>query len=479
MDPTANILTCDFGIKSSSEVTYDGQVGLLLEGYASRYGEVDADGETQMPGSFGAVAEEIVDPADLPILLEHGADPLMGTRRVGKTVDYRHDDTGLFVRVFVPRDWAERFTGAAKSRFKQMYANIKGGVTRGFSVGGVYRKGRDGKSIQAWNLLELSICNRPCLATATFTLGRKAIVDEYGDVPLGISEGAKAMDPYDDPASASLFPSPSPMLTRPHWTRAMEMAQRDGDVGLHDTLLARPDHVQGTHDADACAICTDRRASRGMKTDGGDGEDDDGDGALSQGAKALTKTVGDDDLPVSAFLSVPNPFKPSTWGLPVRGPDGKPDHGRMGAAAAALGPDGYRGNRYAGDDKAEALAKLKALYKSEGMDWPHGADSNSNSGKKGAAGVVAGDGAQAVSAPHLNPTDLPPDVIDAALAILNDYEAGVKAGKRHSKETRDAVRHVMRHLNTFFGLGYPLPAVPMDDHDGDDSDTPAPVVVAS
>ena len=49
--------------------------------------------------------------------------------------------------------------------------------------------------------------------------------------------------------------------------------------------------------------------------------------------------------------------------------DGKPDHGLMGGAWAAL-HGGYRGNKYDGGDKEGALSKLTALYKSEGMDTP-------------------------------------------------------------------------------------------------------------
>lgn len=58
-----------------------------------------------------------------------------------------------------------------------------------------------------------------------------------------------------------------------------------------------------------------------------------------------------------------------TTHLPVTGDDGKPDHTLMGAAWAAL-HGGYRGNKYAGPNKAEAIDKLKAMYKSEGMDTP-------------------------------------------------------------------------------------------------------------
>jgi phage I-like protein len=59
-----------------------------------------------------------------------------------------------------------------------------------------------------------------------------------------------------------------------------------------------------------------------------------------------------------------------TGHLPVRDThDGPLNHHLMGAAWAAL-HGGYRGNKYQGPNKAEALVKLKALYKSEGLPLP-------------------------------------------------------------------------------------------------------------
>jgi hypothetical protein len=72
--------------------------------------------------------------------------------------------------------------------------------------------------------------------------------------------------------------------------------------------------------------------------------------------------------PPSDFLVVEDLEKASTFHLQVKR-HGKPDHGLMGAAWAAL-HSGYRGNQYEGPDKEAALSKLKALYRSEGMEWP-------------------------------------------------------------------------------------------------------------
>lgn len=82
-----------------------------------------------------------------------------------------------------------------------------------------------------------------------------------------------------------------------------------------------------------------------------------------------TKTEGGTSYPSSDYLVVEDPEKPSTWHLQVK-KHGKPDHGLMGAAKAALtSPGGHRGNKYQGPNKAEATAKLKRLYSSEKMTW--------------------------------------------------------------------------------------------------------------
>jgi hypothetical protein len=67
--------------------------------------------------------------------------------------------------------------------------------------------------------------------------------------------------------------------------------------------------------------------------------------------------------------------------LPVRdSADGPLNHHLMGAAWAAL-HGGYRGNKYEGPGKEEALAKLKTMYRSEGMDLPSEGNSEESSVK--------------------------------------------------------------------------------------------------
>lgn len=76
-----------------------------------------------------------------------------------------------------------------------------------------------------------------------------------------------------------------------------------------------------------------------------------------------------DGLTASAYLVVEDPEQTSSWHLPVKDADGKADHRRMGAAWAAL-HQGYRGSKYEGPKKTDALRKLKALYKAEDMAVP-------------------------------------------------------------------------------------------------------------
>jgi HK97 family phage prohead protease len=85
--------------------------------------------------------------------------------------------------------------------------------------------------------------------------------------------------------------------------------------------------------------------------------------------KAAMRSESDGKHPSSHYLVVEDPEKPSTWHLRVRDVNGDPDHRLMGAAWAAL-HGGYRGNRYEGPDKQEAIRKLRALYEQEDMEPP-------------------------------------------------------------------------------------------------------------
>lgn len=85
--------------------------------------------------------------------------------------------------------------------------------------------------------------------------------------------------------------------------------------------------------------------------------------------RSETKSEGDGDHPASHYLVVEDPQKPTTWHLRVKDKAGKIDTRLLGAAHAAL-TKGYRGNKYEGPQSGKAMAKLRNLYKSAGLDWP-------------------------------------------------------------------------------------------------------------
>jgi len=83
----------------------------------------------------------------------------------------------------------------------------------------------------------------------------------------------------------------------------------------------------------------------------------------------IMKTIRGEEYPVDAFLVVEDSSKPTTWHLRVKDADGTINHRLLGAAFAAL-HKGFRGNKYEGPGKAQAIARLKKLYAQEGMDTP-------------------------------------------------------------------------------------------------------------
>jgi len=86
---------------------------------------------------------------------------------------------------------------------------------------------------------------------------------------------------------------------------------------------------------------------------------------------AATKKEADGEHPATHYLVVEDPEQPSTWHLRVKDAGGNLDHGLMRAAWAAL-HEGYRGKKYEGPNKEEAIRKVKALYKEENLDLPGG-----------------------------------------------------------------------------------------------------------
>jgi hypothetical protein len=81
--------------------------------------------------------------------------------------------------------------------------------------------------------------------------------------------------------------------------------------------------------------------------------------------KAAGKTEGGATFPAGDFAYAPDPSKPSTWKLRLTSsPGGPPDPRIVGAAVAALGPSGYRGNRVEipANERAAAVARVRAAW---------------------------------------------------------------------------------------------------------------------
>lgn len=87
---------------------------------------------------------------------------------------------------------------------------------------------------------------------------------------------------------------------------------------------------------------------------------------MVRAAERVTKKEADGEHPASDYAHVPDPSKPSTWQLRI-------DNARhVGGAAAALGPEGYRGNKVEipAADRPAVIRKVRAAWKKFHPDAP-------------------------------------------------------------------------------------------------------------
>jgi HK97 family phage prohead protease len=132
---------------------------LVLRGYASTY-ELDRDREAVTPQAFtDAVGKYMRN----PVLL---ADHNMG-RPIGTIVSAVVDANGLMVEAHVPPPP----TGTEPWHIK-MYSDIKQGIVRAFSIGGIFR--RDGRKIVGMDLCEISAVPIPANPSSLFAVVQKS-----------------------------------------------------------------------------------------------------------------------------------------------------------------------------------------------------------------------------------------------------------------------------------------------------------------
>ena len=271
------------------------------------------------------------------------------TEPIGKILELREDTRGLFIKAVISD------TARGRDALALLRDNVGLGLSIGYDAmpgGTEYVKEADGSTsrlLKELRLWEASVVTFQMNEEATVTALKAAGPTEfkpYAAVRRGDVWRVYKLDPDGEPTGDAL----------------------------------------GEHESEEEANAQVRALYANTEEEDGKGE------AGGDEQKAVTKREGDGDHPAGHFLVVEDPEKPTTWHLRVRGPDGKLDHGLMGAAWAAL-HGGYRGNKYEGPGKAEALRKLRALYEGEDMETPKAGEGPAETGAVAPAetGAVAPD----------------------------------------------------------------------------------------
>ncbi len=422
----------DFGVKTVEEVEIDGKLGLLLKGYASKFNEIDLSGEYQATTAFHDITDAWGGEAEPVIWWQHGRDAVLGCSRVGKAVKHEVDDQGLYVESFVPKDPAFK-SEAKRRRFAEIYAGIKAGAIRGYSVGGSFI--RVGRALAQWSMSELSITDNPCLPSAVFSVGSKALSSVVGTVPMPTIGGkdddaAGVVDADDGLESQSVLG----VIPRSAWSDTMAQAQQNNDRGLHDHLLARPPEYQGKHDSEQCPLCVSSRAMYGVKD-----------------LMTLEVLEPEGVLVLEDQSSSANSISREQWTEFMKAAQAALDFSLHGCLMG-------RSPQYQGAHDGNACPVCALERRAMGIK----ANRNASTTARGAApggtarervesadGTKTGTaGAKAFLAAH-------PDLrerLRAALPILLEMDRGTKAGRTHSKATLDAVLGVIALLRDTFGL---------------------------
>jgi HK97 family phage major capsid protein len=161
------------------EKTYNGQVGVFIEGYMAVWDERDRTGENyNLDLSKGSQTREAIEryfTLNPVVLYEHGRDPHVARKAIGRTVEHRIDDFGIWVKDFIPKP------PAAAGYVLDVYNKIKSGIYQTFSVAGRFAINRLKTIVGIEDVKEHSVCTVPVQGLATFTLAKSLqTLAEYG-----------------------------------------------------------------------------------------------------------------------------------------------------------------------------------------------------------------------------------------------------------------------------------------------------------
>lgn len=125
--------------------------GVLIEGYASRFGEVDASGDSVRAGAFARCLRSA---PQIEMLWQHR--PYC---RIGRWTRVQEDGQGLFVR-----GWVD-----SPSAWPALQAGLDG-LSIGFRPRIWRMLGDRGRQLADIDLIEISLVSRPMLTSARFTI---------------------------------------------------------------------------------------------------------------------------------------------------------------------------------------------------------------------------------------------------------------------------------------------------------------------
>lgn len=176
-----------FALKAEdfTESEINGVRGFVFEGYASKWGIVDLEGDVTVKGCFTQTLRE-----GLPLVKEEHI------RTVGRCIDAKEDDIGLWVKGFVPHDDATSFL------YKLMKIGAVAQMSYGWKAyaGGTKRLNNGNRQLTNIKLYEVSPVSFGMLPD-TEILSVKAMVTDRPIAEvlsiaareiLGIAQGAKA-----------------------------------------------------------------------------------------------------------------------------------------------------------------------------------------------------------------------------------------------------------------------------------------------